>query len=177
MHGCRQVRNIGKLKLHSLFFGIAILAMTVALLYAYLASNTLSGTEDSKQNVKDFYQYKGYLSNTNYIGTALLLLFSNIIYARRKLKAPFVWTALFFVSLTLLSWWWLSEKVFDYTKTNDLWMGESNIGPVLGVFIALLGVGVVILNYWLLTKIFYENKDISQAASGENIIDQSEIKP
>lgn len=154
-------QSLKKIKSHSIFWGIAITGILILSIFTYLSKNAILSEDDAAENVKNFYSYYHNLTKGNFIIFALLLFISNIMYVRQKYWDTFIWTGIIFFVFTLIDWWWLSEMVFHYKKTNKLWDGGSNLGPIVGIVISLLGMAITIINYYVL-KIFVKDKPNSE---------------
>lgn len=146
------------IKSHSIFFGLALAGILVLSILVFLTKHQLSAETSPKVNVELFYYYYHNLTTANNLIFIILLFAANLIFIAKRYWDTFIWTGIIFLTFTLLDWWWLSEIVFHYKKSNDLWEGESNLGPFAGIFIALFGLAVTTLNYFILKRIYKEKE-------------------
>ncbi|MFM9945395.1 MAG: hypothetical protein ACKVQB_09215 [Bacteroidia bacterium] len=158
-----------KLRSHTIFFILALVGILILFIYTYLAQRPLSLDGNARETVQKAYHFNKNLTIGNFIVYVILLFVSNIMYIRQRYWDTFIWAGLIFSTFTLLDWWWLSEMVFHYKKTNDLWEGESNLYPFFGIIIALFGLFIAVLNYLSLKRI-YKEKDVK---SGEQDLKDS----
>jgi len=144
---------------HSIFWGLAATGIFLLIIFSYLAQRALKveGTPPAEALVK-FYKFNRYLTFGNIIIYILLLFVSTIIYIRQRYWDTFIWTGIIFVIFTLVDWWWLSNLAFHYRKAHNYLPGESNLYPIVGIFICLAGLGITIGNYLLLKKMIKEKK-------------------
>ena len=147
------------LKSHNIFFAIAAIGIITLSLFTYLSVNALQSSTDPKSNSFSFYQFHELLTKGNFILFVVLLITSNIMYIRQKFWDPFIWTALIFITFTVIDWFWLSEMIFHYKKHNNLWQGETNLGYIIGFVFAFLAFVVVIINFLILKIFTKENKN------------------
>jgi len=148
-------------KSRKLFFSLALIGILVLLIFVTLTKNQLLSEENAKLNVEEFNFYNHYLTTGNFIVYLILLFIANFMFIKVRYWDTFIWAGVIFLTFTLIDWFWLSEMVFHYRKSNTLWLGESNLRPFVGILIALAGLVVAILNYVLLKKIFTEKKNES----------------
>ena len=157
-----------KLRSHTIFFGLALAGIFILFVFTYLAQRPLNLDGNAKETVQKVYHFNKYLSIGNFIVFVILLFVSNIMYITQRYWDTFIWAGLIFSSYTLIDWWWLGEKLFHYRKANDLWLGESSLGPFVGIMIALFGLAVAVGNYFLLKRLVNE-KDLKP---NENNVEQ-----
>lgn len=146
------------IKSHHIFFGLAFIGILVLTILVFLTKHQLSSDTNPKVNVELFYHYNHYLTNCNTLVFVILLFAANIIFIRQRYWDTFIWAGIIFLGFTLIDWWWLSELVFHYKKSNELWEGESNLGPFIGIIISILGLFIAVLNYFILKR-FYKEKE------------------
>lgn len=144
------------IKAHRIFIGLALAGIFILFIFTILTKHSLGNDPDLKGNIKNFYDYNFYLTYGNYIVYFILLFVANIMFIQHRYWDTFIWAGIIFTSYTLIDWWWLSEIIFHYKKTNELWMGEFNLSPMMGILIALLGLAIAIGNYLLLKRIVKE---------------------
>lgn len=144
------------IKSHSIFFALALAGILVLSILIFLTKHQLASDTNPKINVELFYHYNHYLTNCNTLIFVILLFVANIMFIRQRYWDTFIWTGIIFLTFTLIDWWWLSEMVFHYKKSNNLWEGESNLVPFAGIFLALFGLAVVTFNYFILKRIYKE---------------------
>ena len=153
---------MNRIKSHTIFFGLALAGIAFLLIYTWLTAGPLNDNEAAKENVILFYHYNSFVTTGNYFLYLILLFVANIMYIRQRYWDTFIWAGIIFAAFTLVDWWWLGEKVFVYKKMNELWLGETNLGPFIGIMIALFGLGLAIANYMLLKRIVKEKNIVAQ---------------
>lgn len=146
------------IKSHSIFLGLALVGIFLLSILVFLSKYQLTSENSPKTNVELFYDYNHNLTVANNIIFIILLFVANLMFIGKRYWDTFIWIGIIFLTFTLLDWWWLSEMVFHYKKSNNLWEGESNLAPFAGIFIALLGFAVTTFNYLILKRIFKEKE-------------------
>lgn len=143
---------------HRIFFVLALAGILVLSIFVFFTKHQLSADSSAKVNVELFYHNQHNLTTINTILFVILLFVGNIMFIRSRYWDTFIWAGIIFTTFTLIDWWWLSEIVFQYKIINNLIEGESNPYPIMGILVALLGLGIAIGNYYLLKRIFKEKE-------------------
>jgi len=141
---------------HSVFFGLALAGIFVLIIFSYLTQRPLKVENAAEDALMKFYHYNRNLTIGTFIIFFILLFVSSIMYIRSRYWDTFIWTGLIFATFTLVDWWWLSDLAFLYRKEHNSLPGESNLYPLVGVLIALAGIGITIGNFLLLKKMVKE---------------------
>ncbi|MCB9251434.1 MAG: hypothetical protein H6605_03155 [Flavobacteriales bacterium] len=145
------------MKNRKVYLIVWVLIAFIQLIFVYLANRVLENSVYTQENLKDFYHYHGLLTKSIFIGFLILWVYSNFLYFKHKIKDPFFYTLILLIVFTIIDWWWLSEKVYQYKKNHDLLLGESNLGPFIGVFIVLIGSLIIFGNLAMLKKLSPKN--------------------
>lgn len=148
-----------QIKSHTLFFSLALAGILVLFIFSYLAQHALITGQIPKENVIRFYTYNRYLTIGNFLIYFILLFVANLMYIKQRYWDTFIWSAVIFMSFTLIDWWWLGETIFRYKKNNELWLGEFSLGPFVGIMISLFGLVIALGNYALLKR-FVKDKNL-----------------
>ncbi|NUM31900.1 MAG: hypothetical protein HUU47_06200 [Bacteroidetes bacterium] len=152
-----------KYKAHKIFFSIAFIGIAILAVLTYLSKNALVSDTNAAENLKNFNYYYNYLSDGNLILFAVLLFVSNILYISGRHWFTFICTGIILLFFNVIDWFWLSEMFFHYKKRNHLWQGETNLAYIVGFFFSILGLLIIVINYYILKLILRnKSKDINK---------------
>jgi hypothetical protein len=158
------------LKSHRLFIGFALTGVFILCVLTYLTQRPLILNDNARETLQKVYHNNRNLTIVNFVTYFILLFISNIMYIRERYWDTFIWAGLIFSTFTLIDWWWLGEKIFHYKKSNDLWMGEFSLGPLMGIILAIFGLTIAIGNYMLLKRLIKE-KDLQPLEKKDVVFD------